>query len=94
MKFPPMILKLKIPHSDSRGSFGLWLPLFLAYPFVLVLVVILTPFVLFVSLLLWPSGRGKMLLLSGPYLLQLLFNLHGLRVDIEKQSSRILISFC
>ncbi len=94
MKFPPMILKLKIPRSGGRGSFGLWLPLFLVYPFMLALAIILAPLVLLFSLLLWPSGRGKMLLLSGPYLCRLLFDLRGLRVDIEKRSSRVLVSFC
>jgi hypothetical protein len=85
-----MLVHLRLPQK--RGGVNLWIPVFLVYPLLLVIALLLAPFVLILSLLTWPSGRGKPLLLSGPVICRLLWNTRGLKVDIEQKSGNMLIS--
>jgi len=90
MKRPPLLMRLRLPHKE--GSLNLWIPVFLVYPLLLAIALLLVPFVLIASLLMWPSGWGKPLLLSGPAAFRLLWNTRGLKVDIRQNSGRLLIS--
>jgi hypothetical protein len=90
MKRPPLIVHLRLPHKE--GSLSLWIPIFLVYPLLLVIALLLAPFVLILSLLMWPSGRGETLLLAGPAVCRLWWNTRGLKVDIQQKTGRMLIS--
>jgi hypothetical protein len=80
MKCPPMWLRLRI--RNERARFGLWLPLFLLWPVVLVFLLALSPLILIAILVLWPSGWGKLVWLALRSLGSIICALHGLRVDI------------
>ena len=91
MNAPPLLIKISIPFESSTGR--LWLPLFLIYPFLAVLALILLPLVLVAALLLWPMGWSRTVILAGPYLYRLICALRGLEVDIQQKNKRILIYF-
>jgi len=78
----PLTINLRIKNPDGKG-FRFWLPLFLIWPFVLILVLAFAPPVLLLSLILWPSGRGKKLLMAAPLTLYLFCHLRGIMVDIS-----------
>ncbi len=49
MKLPPYLVYLKIVNEESKG-FGMWLPVFLLWPLVLILVLFALPFLLLADL--------------------------------------------
>ena len=89
MRIPPSILRIRIASPTTR--FGLWLPLFLAWPLVGLAALLLAPFVVAASLVLWPKGRGRRLLLAGPRLFELAVALRGLKIEVEETDARVFI---
>jgi len=91
MKFPPMLLHLQIPIGDS--FLGLWLPWFLVYLLLLILMVIALPFAIILTIILVPTGKSRPLILAGPYVWRLLFNMKGLKVDIQQNKRKLMFNF-
>ncbi len=91
MILPPSIMRIKI--GEKEKGFRLWLPLFLLWPVVLLVALLLAPFILVGAVVLWPKGWGRPLLLVGPLLLGLVFALRGLTIDVEDGDERVYISF-
>ena len=91
MKFPPMLLHLQIPVGDS--FIGLWLPWFLVYLLLLILMVITMPFMIVLAIILIPTGKSRLLILIWPYIWRLLFNMKGLKVDIQQKNRKLMLSF-
>lgn len=91
MMWPPSVLRLRI-HSRRR-HFGLWLPLFLIWPLLVVLFLLLSPLVLAVAIILWRTNWGKLLLLGGPRLFFLFCALRGLKADVKNCSEQVFVSF-
>ena len=57
MNWPPMLIHIKIKNKDHH--FGFWVPLFLIYPIVLAVLIILSPFILIAIFVIWLCGRGN-----------------------------------
>ncbi|KSV18608.1 MAG: hypothetical protein LLF82_000449 [Dehalococcoides mccartyi] len=93
MYWPPMLLWAGIPFGKGGGSFPLILPLFLIYPIVLALMIVFAPFMLLAILLTWSSGKGRFLLLIGPYSYRLWCALRGMNADIRDNKTRIKVQF-
>ena len=91
MTFPPSFVRIRV-HSDGR-RIGIWFPLLLVWPLAVLVGVALSPLVLLLALVLWPSGWGKPLLLAGPATFRLFCALRGLTVRVEEQSERVLVYF-
>ena len=91
MKLPPMLLHLQIPVGD--GFIGLWLPWFLVYLLLLLLTVIAVPFLIVLAIILIPTGKWRPLVLGASYVWQLLFNMKGLKLDVQQRNSRLMLSF-
>ena len=91
MMWPPSLLRVRIQGTKRR--FGLWLPLFLAWPPLVLLALAFLPFVLILAALLWPTGRGRPLLLAGPLFFGLFCSLRGLMIDVQSPSSQVHVSF-
>ena len=89
MNYPPLLMRLNI---SGRRHCTLWLPLFLLWPVVAALAIVLAPLVLLAALILWPFVWGKLLLFSGPWLLRCLCALRGLELDINRGNQTLLMS--
>ena len=91
MNRPPLIMRLRMQRNN--GTLRLWLPLFLIYPLLAVLALLLVPLVLIAALFLWPWGWSRTLLLCGPYLCRVICALRELEVDIQQKHEKFFISF-
>ena len=91
MKYPPMLLHLRIPVGD--GFFGLWLPWFLVYLLLLVAMLIAIPFMIVLAIILLPIGKSRPLIMIWPYIWRLLFNMRGLTVDIQQNKRKLMFDF-
>ena len=89
MIWPPSLLGFRITNAN-RG-FGLWLPLFLVWPLFVLAALAMLPLVFLLSLLLWPTGWGRTMLLTGPWLFRLFCALRGLVIDVKSGTSRVYI---
>ena len=90
MNRPPMLMKLGFGKRD--GKFKLWFPLFVLFPFLVVILLLMAPFLLLAVLVLWSFGWGKPFLLFIPVLLGLLWALRGLEIDINDKERKVFIS--
>jgi len=82
----PLILKLRIKDKNQK-RFGIWLPLFLIWLIILPLLALPAPFVLLAALILWPGGKGRLVLYSYAAIFNLICNMSGLKVDIQSKDS-------
>jgi len=87
----PIFMRLKIGRKPDR--YGLLLPIFLVWILLFGLMILLLPFVLIAALLTWRSGQGRLLLLTYPLLISLLFRLSGLYIEIGRSEQSVLIAF-
>lgn len=90
MTAPPLWLRFRLADEGHRLS--LWLPLFILWPFVAALALVLLPFVLLFAAVFWYSGYGKTLLLSGPRIMTCICALRGLHVHVGQKQNGVLIS--
>ena len=91
MIWPPSLLRLRVENRDHQ--LRLWLPLFIVWPLVLALGILLMPLAIVLAILLWPSGWGKPVLLGGPMLFRIFCALRGLEVKVEGVSQQVHIAF-
>jgi len=90
MNRPPMFMRIGFGKRD--GKFKIWFPLFILFPFLVVILLLMAPFLLLAALVLWSFGWGKPLLLFIPVLLGLLWALRGLEIDINDKGQKVFIS--
>jgi hypothetical protein len=95
MKWPPYLLKLRIKNPEH--AFGLWLPLFLIWPIVLVFLlavfVVLLPFALLAILFTWRVDWWRPVFLGIPALLRVFCSLRGLTVDVNGRDGHVELEF-
>ncbi|TVR54868.1 MAG: hypothetical protein EA425_01220 [Puniceicoccaceae bacterium] len=91
MSIPPALLQIRVRESNRR-RFGLWLPLFLLWP-VLLLAWLLFPF-LFLLGLVWPRrDQGRLLRGLVPGVSRLFCAFRGLSVDVGDRADGVRIRF-
>lgn len=91
MSIPPCLLHVRV-HNEEH-NFGIWLPLFLAWLIVAVLLLALLPLFILLLIIAFPFGWGEFMLLLGPRLYNILCALRGLRVDVDKTDEKVEILF-
>jgi hypothetical protein len=91
MNWPPLLLHLRVPSGD--GFIGLWLPWFLIYPVLLLLMLIALPVVIILAIILVPAGKARPLVMAGPYVWRLLFAMRGLKLDIQTGNHKMMFDF-
>ena len=91
MSIPPCLMYLHI-HNEEH-SFGLWLPLFLAWLILAVLALALLPIFLILLIVALPFGWGEFMLLLGPRFYNVLCALRGLKVDVDRANEKVEILF-
>jgi len=84
MKWPPYLMKLRF--SDGNHDFGIWIPLFLLGPLVLVFLlavfIILLPFALLALAFTWRWEWMSWLFEGIPAVFRCLLSLRGLVVEV------------
>ena len=91
MSIPPCLLHVRV-HNEEH-NIGLWLPLFLAWLILAILVLALLPIFLILLIIALPFGWGEFMLLLGPRLYNILCALKGLKVDVDKPLEKVEILF-
>jgi hypothetical protein len=84
----PMIMKIHI-HERGKKRINLFLPMFLIWILFFALMIVLLPIFLFVGLIAWTRGYGRIFLFSIPMFFSLIWALSGLRIHIEEKDKRI-----
>ena len=87
----PLLLRIRVRKEDHRGV-NLWLPLFLLWLIVLPLLALLLPLVLLAALVLWPSGKGKLILYGYVMIFRLIGYMSGLKIDIKSRDNNIYVN--
>ena len=91
MIWPPSVLRVRVRNGKRR--FGLWLPLFVIWPPIVLFALALFPIVLVLAALLWPWRRSRLLLLGGPLFFGLFCSLRGLSIEVESSSKQVVVVF-
>jgi prepilin signal peptidase PulO-like enzyme (type II secretory pathway) len=87
----PLFMRLRVGRNPDK--YGVLLPVFLVWILLFALMLVLFPFVLVAALFTWQSGKGKLLLLTYPLLISLLFKLSGLHIEVGRSKENVLIAF-
>lgn len=93
MSFPPSLLYVKI-RDDGKNRLGIWLPLFLLWPLIIIilaLVFLLTILVDFFLVLADARYHSFTRLVFGAMIT--LFEIRGLKVHIENAENHVNITF-
>lgn len=91
MMWPPSILYLQITR-ESRSSLKLWIPLFLIWPVLLVMGVLIFPlFALGVGLAGRRGGR-RAIIMAGPAIFGLFCASRGLRIEATEQGQGFVLA--
>lgn len=93
MNCPPLLLRLTIAKTEGHGLIVLWLPAFIAWLILAAIFIALSPLIILATLIAVPFGWGKTVLLLVPLVCNVICNLRGLEVKIEKKDSTIFLSF-
>jgi len=91
MTRPPLVLRVRVVE-DGRRKVRLWIPLFLLWPGVLLLLVALAPFAVVAALVLWRKGTGRRILLAAPLCVDALCAMRGLEVNVVDKDDRVYVS--
>ena len=76
-------------HERGKKSIRLWLPMFLIWILLFVILVVLSPIFLLAGILAWVRGYGKIFLFAFPMLFSVLWAMSGLRIHIEDTDKKI-----
>jgi hypothetical protein len=87
----PLLLRIRVRKEDRRDV-NLWLPLFLLWLIVLPLLALFAPLVLMAALILWPSGKGKLILYGYVMIFSLIGYMSGLKIDIKSRDNNIYVN--
>ena len=91
MTFPPSLLRLRVRTPEHAWP-TLWLPLFLVWPLLVVLLVPLALAVLLVAIVLDPRHTARAFELAGA-LFAVVGGLRGMHIDVAGKRGQVLISF-
>ena len=92
MTWPPSLARIRIVES-GRKKLGLWLPLLLVWPVAVLVWLTLLPAIVLLAALLWPRGKGKLVLLGGPRAFWVFCALRGLSVHADDGDSSVSVDF-
>jgi hypothetical protein len=91
MSIPPCLLHVRVHNQEH--NFGIWLPLFLAWLILAILVLAFLPLFLILLIVALPFGWGEFVLLVGPRFYNVLCALKGLKLDVDKTNEKVEILF-
>jgi hypothetical protein len=88
----PMILKIKIPRADKQ-QVNIYLPLFIVWLILLPILILLLPLYLFIVLISWMKGYGRLTVMFIPMLIEVIWNLKDLKIEVRDKNSYVYLSF-
>lgn len=88
MNRPPYLMRLRITNPEHK--INLWLPLFLLFPLVVVVLLVLLPLALLAAIVLLPFGWGRILLMV-PAAFVILCATRGLEVEVENKNKEEMV---
>lgn len=89
----PMVGKLRI-FANDRKKIGLWLPLFLVWPVLIILMLILLPLVILIKLIKMLMKQDSRIHIAGPMFFYLAWHMRGLMIDVKSKSGdKVYINF-
>ena len=88
----PMVLDMEIIHEKGK-KIRLWLPLFLIWILLLPLFVLVFAVLVIAGIIAWITGYGRSVLAIIPLICESLWNLGGLKVDVEGEEEKVFIEF-
>jgi len=83
----PYLMRVQVKNENRR--INLWLPLFVIFPVVAVLLLLMLPFMLLAAVILWPFGWGKALIGIIPAVGRCICAMRGLQVDVEDGPEKV-----
>jgi hypothetical protein len=83
----PYLMRVRV-SGENRGV-NLWLPLFIIFPIVAVILLVLSPLMLLAAIILWPFGWGKTLVAIIPAVASCICAMRGLQVDVEDGREKV-----
>ena len=94
MIFPPVLLRVHI--KNRRHSIRFWLPLFIIVPVILIVLLALflvaLPFMLISLIITWNAGWLRYLWYGIPAFFRTMYELAGLKIDVEDRKNKIYIA--
>lgn len=87
----PLLLKLRLPRPGKK-PINLYLPIFWVWPLLFLVFLAFSPLALLAAALGWHQGYGRPILMMAPMVLNTLWHLHGLVVDVETQDTTLCIA--
>lgn len=93
MNCPPLLLRLTISKTEGNGRFVLWLPVFIAWLILAAIFIALLPLILFIAVVAFFFGWARTVFLFIPLFCNVICNLHGLEINVEKKDSTLFLSF-
>jgi hypothetical protein len=84
----PMFMKIHIYERGKKGI-RLWLPLFLIWILLLVMLIVVSPILFVVGLVAWARGFGRTFLFAFPMIFAVLWAMSGLRINVENRDKKI-----
>jgi hypothetical protein len=95
---PAVGLTVRVVENGEK-KVGLWLPLFLIWPVVYVVAMVVYPFLAIAVVCLKVADKREALkkaaivLMAIPFIFRLPFVLRGLRVEVDEQNEQVLVDF-
>ena len=98
MKRPPLMLSLKFGRRENNHGFGLWIPLFIAGPIALIILLALflvaLPFMLLSLIFTWNPGIWQKLIMGVSAFFDTMHSLPGLKIDVDDGKNVVYIAIC
>lgn len=89
MMWPPSVLRIRLAEGRKKGV-NLWLPVFLLWPF-LAVILLFMPLAMTIGLFLPRRSAARVVLLGSPRILAVVCALRGLEVRVEDSEDRVLV---
>ena len=90
MNRPPYLMRVRVNEPDNR--INLWLPLFLIYPLLAVIMLVFLPLILIAAVVLLIMGWGKTLFIIPFAIFSCIGAMRGLEVQVEQGQEKVFIS--
>jgi hypothetical protein len=88
----PIFLKIKV--GRKRGpDVKLVIPVILIWLLLLLIMLLFAPLMIFIAMITWPAGYGKLILMIPVMVFSLIANLGDLVIDVKDKKEKIFVAF-